>query len=93
MPARVSLAQETRAALIPKMITYEIAAIQAGATLIIQARTNKDLLDCEALEYLGAFNGSAETLRARRVQFLNAAQRKYPARNFKRVRFDIEAQR
>ncbi|GIL15277.1 MAG: hypothetical protein BroJett039_04500 [Chloroflexota bacterium] len=68
-----------------------LALIARGATLVIQARSDINLIDCEALEYLGASGISFGELRARRNQFLIAAQRKYPARGFTRVRFDIEA--
>jgi len=72
---------------------YHLALIARGETLVIQARSDVDLVDCEALEYLGASGISINELRARRVQFLNAAQRKYPARGFAKIQFDIEAQR
>ena len=70
-----------------------LALIARGTTLVLQARASVDLIDCEALEYLGASGISINELRARRKQLLSAAQRKYPARGFAKIQFDIEAQR
>lgn len=60
------------------MRTYHIGLSKRGETLIIQAVGDKDCLDCEINDYLGAFSMTKAKLRQSRYPLLDIMQLRNP---------------
>lgn len=66
---------------------YHIGLLREGDRVIVQARRNIDLLDCELWRYLGVRDVTKEYLRASRKVLLDAINQKYGTQ-FKRIQID-----
>ena len=58
---------------------YHVGLGKAGKTLLIQAVTDRDCLDCEIIEYMGVQLVTKDRLHEHRYQILTDAQRRNPA--------------
>jgi len=60
------------------MKAYHIGLLKRGKTLVIQAVKDKDCLDCEIYDYLGAFNISKAKVKEARYPLLFIMQLRNP---------------